>query len=123
MLTKESLEQFTGTESYHRWSALFRNCVLTDGVKYLADEAGAYWLMDAIASHIPTTARKDERLQDMQFWKLVVKNGKAVLSCEADSGEKAVTTQRIPYTDFPLEEIKIWVQRGEHWVFMLPSEY
>jgi len=28
--------------------------------------------------------------------------------------------QAIPYTDFPLEEMKIWVQNG---VMMLPSEY
>ena len=44
------LRQFTGTTQWHRWSKL-TELVCTDGAKYLADEAGAYWLLDAIASH------------------------------------------------------------------------
>ena len=35
------LSQFKGTERYYR---LNRRCLITDGAKYLADEAGAYWL-------------------------------------------------------------------------------
>ncbi|MFM7008029.1 MAG: DUF6876 family protein, partial [Betaproteobacteria bacterium] len=43
------LTQFTGTERYHR---LNRKCLLTDGTKYLAEAAGAFWLMDAAASYL-----------------------------------------------------------------------
>ena len=43
------LALFTGTQHYYR---LARKHLLTDGTKYLADAAGAYWLMDAIASHL-----------------------------------------------------------------------
>jgi hypothetical protein len=35
------LSHFTGTEHYYR---LNRWCFITDGAKYLADEAGTYWL-------------------------------------------------------------------------------
>lgn len=43
------LSQFSGTEHYYR---LNRRCLITDGAKYLADEAGAYWLLDAAASYL-----------------------------------------------------------------------
>jgi hypothetical protein len=43
------LSNFTGTEKYHRIS---RRHLLTDGTKYLADEAECFWMMDAIASHL-----------------------------------------------------------------------
>jgi hypothetical protein len=39
------LSHFTGAEHYYR---LNRQCLVTDGAKYLADEADAYWLLVAI---------------------------------------------------------------------------
>jgi hypothetical protein len=128
MLTQSSLNQFTGTENYYRhWT---RRLVYTDGVKYLADEGGAYWLIDAIASY-----QGDKRITkhplccDMQFWKLKREgeNG-AVLTCVPDSGLASIITQNIEFTDFPLEEVDVWVERGsidgktECMVAMLPSE-
>jgi hypothetical protein len=44
-----NLAQFTGTTQYHQ---ITTRTVLTDGTRYLADAAGCYWLMDAIASHL-----------------------------------------------------------------------
>ena len=43
------LNQFIGTEKYYRIS---RRHLLTDGTKYLAEEAECFWMMDAIASHL-----------------------------------------------------------------------
>jgi hypothetical protein len=129
MLNQSSLDQFIGTEGYHRWSILFRNHVLTDGAKYVADNGGtngAYWLMDAIASyHGKLMRNKDTRLRDIQFWNLKVNGNTAVLTCRADSGEKPAVTQKIEYTDFDLPEIDLWVQPGGDglWVIMLKSEY
>lgn len=129
MLEAASLGHFTGTESYHRWSILFRNMVLTDGALYVAKNGGshgAFWLMDAIASHQPA-ARKHRSLQDIQFWKLRVNLAKktCVLECRADSDKPVLIKQEIEYTDFDLEEIDLWVQPGGDnlWVIMLPSEY
>lgn len=63
MKTKEEilfeLPNFYGTETYTRWSMLFPNFVLTDGAKYIAESCDAYWLMDAIASHV-RSYRKEE---------------------------------------------------------------
>lgn len=118
------LAQFSGTESYYRyWLGI---SLLTDGVKYLADEARCYWLLDAIGSYQAELAKHpDERLQDIQFWLLKVSpNKSAVLTCVADSGEAPVVTQQIETTDFPLAEVQIWVAReGERRIALLPSEY
>ena len=37
-----------------------------------------------------------------------------------DIGEKPLVTQNIPFTDFPLDTIDLWLCDG---VLMLPSEY
>lgn len=128
---QSELAQFMGTESYYRWSPLFPRMLLTDGVKFVAENGGAggaYWLADAIASHQPKALR-DERLREMQFWKLKVteKDGRrsAVLTCRADNDVPPAITQRIEYTDFDLPEIDVWVGPVDekHYVLMLPSEY
>jgi hypothetical protein len=59
-------------------------------------------------------------LQQIQFWKLRVNpDNSAVLTCERDSDDVAIT-QEIPYTDFPLESVKLYLADG---VLLLPSEY
>ena len=99
---------------------------LTDGVKFLADEAHCYWLLDAIGSYQPELAKHpDGRLQGIQFWRLKVNPDKsAVLTCVADSGEPPAVTQEIEYTDFPLPEVQVWVgiEEGRR-IALLPSEY
>jgi len=49
--TEIDLSQFYGSENLYRWNFLTKS-VLTDGTKYLAEVAGAYWLFDAIDSHL-----------------------------------------------------------------------
>jgi len=66
-LTK-NLQHFCGTEQYYpHWLGIR----YTDGVKYLADNAEAYWLIDAIASHQPKALR-NQRLREFQVWFLHV---------------------------------------------------
>jgi hypothetical protein len=48
-LTKADLLEFTGTENWYRHS-LNRNVTYTDGVKFMAESAGAYWLIDEVAT-------------------------------------------------------------------------
>lgn len=43
------LSQFIGTEKLYRITSRH---VLTDGTKYLAEQAKCFWLFDAIASHL-----------------------------------------------------------------------
>ena len=119
---KTGLAGFYGTQAYHRFSPLFPNLVLTDGANYLANKAGAFWLMDIIGSY-QKECQKDDMLRDMQFWTLKVTDGEAVVTCERDTNNVAFT-QDIPYTDFPLDEIKLYVcNNGDYMVVLLPSEY
>ena len=111
-----NLAQFTGTTQYYQITA---RSVLTDGAKYLADAAGCYWLMDAIASHLaglPESAGFAHctlRL-DGQAAELVIDDG---------NGER-LGFQYIEWTDFPLPEIALFAcWAGSFWVLMLPSEY
>lgn len=121
----DGLRQFNnGTNEWHRYSPLFRNITLTDGTLWLAENAGAYWLMDAISSHQPRCL-KDQMLRDMQFWTLKVNPDKsASLICERDSGNVAFT-QELEFTDFPLLEIKLFVGPGPQntMTICLPDEY
>lgn len=118
-LTTE-LRQFTGSTQCYRWSRLTR-LVITDGVKYLAEKASAYWLLDAIASYQNSPEIKASNpLQEIQFWTLRVDGNKGVLECEEDHGVPPTVRQEIPYTDFPLKEIKLYVCNN---VIFLPSEY
>ena len=123
-----SLAQFTGSEQFHKFSGLFRKHLITDGVKYLCDQAGLYWFMDIIASY-HGACMKDPKgmLQDFQIWTLTLnKTGRgAKVICERDTGDVAIT-QRIPYTDFALKTIKLYCAPsgdGEHYTILLTSEY
>ena len=118
---KSELAQFTGTEEYHRFSPLFRNVLLTDGALYLAEECGAYWFMDVIASHLPSVTEDHFAVAILTK----TEGDKAFFTLQDDVPFKAMFAhQSIEFTDFPLDEIKLYVIRdGGHWVILLPSEY
>ena len=112
------LQQFTGTENYYKYMG---NVVLTDGTKYLADRAGAYWLMDVVASW--QTAKK-VACEHFQLWKLEVKEDKKATVLADDGNGNEIARQKIPYTDFPLRSQRLYlVNDGRYRVLMLPSEY
>lgn len=50
---------------------------------------------------------------------MVNPDNSAVLTCERDTDEPMIT-QEIPFTDFPLAEITLYLCDG---VLLLPSEY
>jgi len=110
------LTQFIGTTGYYRIS---RRHLLTDGTKYLAEEAECFWMMDAIASHLSEIGTADWFVQV----RVTVNGYRATMIYEDGSG-KEHARQDIPYTDFPMQAISLFAcWDGEHWVIMLPSEY
>lgn len=110
------LNHFTGTGKYYR---IFPKFLITDGVKYLADNAECYWLIDAIFSHLTILGNSDWFVMA----RLKVNGSKAVLTLEDGNGTIRVQ-QKIPYTDFPMPEQVLYVcWDGQYWVLMLPSEY
>lgn len=119
-----NLAQFTGTTAYYRyWQGI---TLITDGIKYLAEQTDGYWLLDIIGSYQPELARHaDYRLQEMQFWTFTVNPDQSgQLICRADSNESPAVKHEILWTDFPLPGIQIWIGVEEkERIALLPSEY
>jgi hypothetical protein len=110
------LGHFIGSTEIYRHG--FFKMLYTEGVQYLAEKAGCYWLLDAIASY--QTKTKVSR-KPFQLWTLTVNEKKeALLTCVRDTGAKPLATQRIEYTDFPLPEIQLYLCDG---TLMLKNEY
>lgn len=121
MLTETDLHQFTGTSQYYLYLAGLK---LTDGVKFMADEGGAYWLLDIIASY---QVDYKIRREYFQVWELKLSpdnatTGKheAVVTMKTDAGRPLMVEQQIEYTDFPLDSITLFLIDG---VILLTSEY
>ena len=114
------LNNFSGTERYYR---ITPDTVITDGAKFVADKGGAYWLMTAIASYLPEFTQKETFI----VANLTVSRSES--SCTAllkldDGNDNILAQQFIEYTDFPLDEIKLYAcYNGDIWVIMIPREY
>jgi hypothetical protein len=116
-LNSAELAQFTGSETWYR-HAINRAVLFTDGAKYVADQAGAYWLLDEIAIIQPHNARV--AAEEFQLWTLAVKADQTgVLTCDDGNGG-VIFSKSIPYTDFPSEGIKLYFTNN---TILLPSEY
>jgi hypothetical protein len=116
-LTAADLTQFNGSEHWYR-HGLVRDVLFTDGAKYVADTAGAFWLIDEIA--FAQRAHASVAAEPFQAWRLKVDpDHTAVLACEDGNGT-CVYRKSIAYTDFPLAEIAFYF--SDH-VILLPSEW
>jgi hypothetical protein len=117
---KQNLSCFTGTAYHWSWSPLFRTMHLTDGTKYVADACGAYWLMDAIASH---QVNPKVRGEEFQVWTFKRRGSSGWILTATDDNGHEIARQDIGFSDFPLEEITLWVEGPiNQRVILLPSE-
>lgn len=115
-LDQDVLAQFTGTEQCYR-HPLARRVLYTDGAKYVADAAGAYWLIDEVAFN---QSRAKLRSEEFQVWKLTVGAGNGARLAVDDGNGNKLFAKRIPFTDFPAPGITFFFTGS---VIMLPSEY
>lgn len=110
------LRQFTGSEQYY-FNPLFDKFRYTEGVKYLVENTGAYWLTEYIFSN---QSKKSLMNEHFQAWKLQVhKDNSAIINVE-DGNHNKLARFRIPFTDFPLPKIDLWLIGH---VLILPNEY
>ena len=116
-LSEVQLRQFTGSENWYR-HGINRAVLYTDGAKYVADQGGAHWLLDIIA--IAQQHDKSVSAEEFQVWNLKVHSDRsATVFCDDGNGNP-VYTQEIPFTDFPVDEVKLYFANS---VIHLPSEY
>ena len=116
----KQLTQFSGTENYYR---IMPNVLMTDGAKFVADKAGAYWLMTAIASYLPDFTNKETFIVANLTVTRTATACTALLKLD-DGNDNLLAEQFIEYTDFELDEFKLYAcYNGNVWVIMLPKEY
>jgi hypothetical protein len=118
----------------------FTGVTYTHGVRDLAEEKGAYWLIDAIGSHVVANpdflqqCRKDERFERMQIWILKENGGNVQLIAVSDTGEEEKNPpilQEVGYSDFDFDEsgeCKLycaanWDGEKKFYTILKPSEY
>jgi hypothetical protein len=120
ILTRDDLGQFIGSEQLFR-HGLSRKHLYTQGAQFVAERAGAYWLLDKIALHgSPAIDR-----EDFQVWKLEVTPERKATLITSDGNDGILKTEELPFTDFPLSAITLWAVRNEFdgFTIMLPGEY
>ena len=114
---KAELKRFSGTGQYHKTA--FRT-LSTAGVVYLAEQTGCFWLLDIVDS-IQNKITEEFAVLDLK----VRENKSASVKIHNGFSPKEETyrifhEQNIPFTDFPLKEIQLYIQNK---IVLLPSEY
>ena len=130
-ISQTELAHFHGTCNWHVSNMFTKDRLIhTDGVQYIAEEGGAYWLLDLIASHFRSVAQWTVNcggFATVTLRKNKTGNGARVRMGDGNGYEK--TLQMVPFTDFPFEdlgtnEFKMFIQwDGKRLTLMLPSEY
>lgn len=113
--TKLDLSQFTGTEAYHRTFMFTPKLVHTDGVQYFADNAGAYWFLDIVATEIYPLLRQYPFIS----LKFVSTGSRGAIHIE-DGDCNTIKVRRIEHTDCPEGQYDFFLTDD---VLMLTSEY
>lgn len=104
-----------GSENFysHKPSSI----IYTDGIKQLAEECKAYWLINLIISH---QCKRKVALEPFQVWELLRSNDCVFDIVATEGNHHIIATQQIPYSDFPYDKAIIWLVDG---CMMLPCEY
>lgn len=90
MSLDDELNAFTGTTRYFRHPS---GILFTEGVNYLAESAGAYWLIDVVASYQPRV-----RSERFQLWELTTspdRTGRVTMRADSQVAATAETYSRV----------------------------
>jgi hypothetical protein len=117
---QSALRNYSGSENLYFDKTPLGRIEYTDGIRFLRQN-GCAWLIDAIASY---QTHDFKAADDRQFWKLRVDlvTRSAKLICD-DGIDNVRVTQDIPYTDFLLSQLDIYVEISERVFLCLMSEY
>jgi len=112
----QDLEMFTGTEQWYRCQ--LTGLLYTDGIHYLIENNAAWLVTDSLVNIKHLKQLKGEDFLTVKF-KLNEDKESGVYTIDDGNGN-ILFSHDIEYTDFPLDEIKMFFANG---VLMLPSEY
>lgn len=109
------LDGFIGSEEFYR---IYPNVIITEGVKFLCDQAQCFWLIDCIYSY--QTIEK-VTVEPFQVVDLTVDLDKHTgLIVVTDGNDVELMRQELEYTDFPLSKIRLYYTDN---TVLLPREY
>lgn len=109
------LSGFYGTEQYHV-QPLYRRMQYTDGIAFIAETCGAYWLLDILGTEIHP---KLEKWGGFLVIKLHTTDDSKMSITVTDGDYKKLYQKNIDYTDFPKGELELFMEND---VLLLPSE-
>lgn len=121
----EALPQYYGSERFYRLGV--GNAVMTEGVQFLAEAAGAHWLMTDLS--VVQSMKKELRMQPFLCAILKLQppeaNKQPAVLTVTDGAKNVLYMQKYDDTDFPLEEITLWLEENETGgkTILLPSEH
>jgi len=107
------LPHFRGSAEYHKHKFLDHGLLLSEGAEYIRESCGSYWLFDIIS-------QQSVKHEEFQVTLRQLKSQDWMVKFQDLDLEKVLYRQRIPYSDFPLLEIRLWFMNG---VCYLPSEH
>lgn len=114
---RSELANFYGSETVYR-HGLNRNVLYTEGVKFFAEKAECYWLLDIIATE--PAILKQMKEGGTIIWLTVRDNNQGHICAASDSDEPHVFERHLHFTDAPEGAWKFYFFNN---VIMLPSEY
>ena len=116
----DELHNFYCTEHYHRTNP---GLLVTDGVKFLADNAGCYWLLDMVWSYLPVLRKSRDTFFVVRYAGTPGESGLFFITDDIPANQ-TYAAQAVDYSDFPLDEIVLYLSATEEeFVLMLRSEY
>lgn len=118
---QENLQQFCGSTQFFKLPLI--QTQFTDGIHYLAQKAGCFWLVTD-ASVIAKSLMDRSYFITIDF-KRLSEEERNEKGCEAiisygDGNDTILETHRYNVTDFPLDKLRLFFVNN---TLMLPSEY
>ena len=124
-----NLNQFTGSVEFYRFG--LTSSVMSQGVYHVAEQLGAYWLIQDIDLYVRMELGKKGLETDFVVAKLKPSvDGAAILTLE-DGNYQVLFEHIVPFTDFDFDRVpddfQIWVGRNDmsapSWTLYLPQEH
>jgi len=97
---------------------MYHNIIITDGVKFLCEQAQCFWLIDCIFSYQTLEKVTAEPFQVIDL--TVDLEQQTGLIIVTDGNEQELMRQKLDYTDFPLSHIRLYYADQ---TVLLPREY
>lgn len=121
MLSKEEIESqlpsFTGTGQWYRVSP---RLVITDGIRFVLDNTGGYWL-SAVVNSIQTLLSRTGKDISFQNYTLKRVPDTKTFNLIVDDGNNNILYEKVLVSNsFPLDSFKFYYMNN---IMLLPSEY